>query len=249
MLLSSYNHEKQYNSCVNLQVSFLSHIELETQILSCLVFQIITFHTEIGFIAFLQTRITCKLDCFSGIQILVKVLNAWTSLVNFGKLWKSWLMSNQSHCKGKTETHSLYSELSGIPQVGNAIVIVSCLSEEPSQECLGAGLSATANNSLSIYPCRMVMLRPQPRACSVWQRGWWMVRAGRNGNEPWDSGGHYPPYVLEEFMKITWHTNIFLQPKQDILCQLWDPHIVYQYNFQDLSPFFPLCLNIVLLSK
>lgn len=203
-------------------------------------FLLITFHTEIGFITFLQTRITCKLDCFSGTQTLVNVPNAWTSLVNFGKLWKSWLMSNQSHCKGKTETHRLYSELSGIPQVGNAIVIVACLSEEPSQECLEAGLSATANNSLSISPSKTVMLRPQPHACSLWQRGWWMVRAGRNGNEPWDPGGHYPPYVLEEFMKITWHTNIFLQPKQDILCQLWDPHIVYQYNFQDLSPFF-LC--------
>lgn len=150
VLLSSCNCEKQYNSCVNLQVSSLSHIELETRILSCLGFQSVTFHTEIGFIAFLQTRITCKLDCFSGIQILVNVLNAWTSLVNFGKLWKSWLMSNQSHCKGKTETHRLYSELSGIPQVGNATVIVACLSEEPSRECLGAGLSATANNSPSI---------------------------------------------------------------------------------------------------
>lgn len=248
ILLNSYNCKKKYNSCVSLQLSFLSHIMLETQILSYLGSQILAFHTEIEYIAFLQTRITYKSGCFSAIQIFVNVLNAWTSLVNFGKVWKSWLMSNQNHRKGKTKTHRLYSEPSGGLQVGNATVIVACLSEEPSQECLGTGLSATANNSLSICPSRIVMLQPQPRACSVWQRSWWMVGESRNGNESWDSGGHYPPYVLEEFMKITWHTNIFLQPKQDILCQLWDPHVVYQYNFQDLSP-FSLCLYIVLLSK
>lgn len=164
--------------------------------------------------------------------------------MNFGKLWKSWLMSNQSCCKGKNKNQQAVSR---VFQVGNAIVIVAFLSEEPSQECLGTGLSATANNSLSIYPSRTVMLWPQPHACSVWQRGWWMGRASRNCNESWDSGGHYPPYVLEEFMKITWHTNIFLQPKQDILCQLWDPHIVHQYNFQDLSPFFPVLVHGIII--
>lgn len=197
--------------------------------------------TRIG--SFLTPRITCKSDCCSGIQILVNVLNAWTSSVNFGKLWESWLMSKQGRCKGENKTYRLYSEPCGIPQVGNAIITVACLSEEPSQECLGTGLSATANNSLRIYPSRTIMLWLQPRACSVWQSDWWMVRASRNGNESWDLGGHYPPYVLEEFMKITWHTNIFLPPKQDILCQLWDPHVVYQYNLQDLSPFFSVLVH------
>lgn len=219
----------------------------EPQILTCLVSQNLTFHTEIEYMTFSQIRIIRKSDCFSGIQIPVNLLKAWTSLVNFGKLWKSWLMSNQSSCKGKSATRRLYSEPSGIPQVENAIIIVACLSEEPSQECLGTGLSATANNSCSIYPSRIVMLRPQLSACSVWQSSWWMARASRNGNESWDSGGHYPPYVLEEFMKITWHTNIFLQPKQDILCQLWDPHVVYQYNFQDLSPFSSALIHSVII--
>lgn len=143
--------------------------------------------------------------------------------------------------------HRLYSEPSGIPQVENAIAIVAFLSEETSQECSGTGLSATANNSHSIYPSRTIMLWPQPHACSAWQSSWWMGRTSRNGNESWDSEGHYPPYVLEEFMKITWHTNIFLQPKQDILCQLWDPHVVHQYNFQDLSPFSPVLVHSVII--
>lgn len=191
VLLNSCNCEKQYNWCVNLQVS--SHTMPEPQTLSCLGSQLLPGHTEIEYRAFSQTRLTYKSDCFSGTQIPVNVLNAWTSLVNFGKLWKSWLMSNESRRKGETETRRLYSEPSGVPQVGNAMVIVACRSEEPSQECLGRGLSATANNSLGIYPSRTIMLRPQPRAGSVWQRGWWMVRASRNGNESWDSGGHYPP--------------------------------------------------------
>lgn len=112
ILLNSSNCEKQGCSCINLQSSFQSDVAPEPQILSFLGSQNLAFQTETEYVVFLQTRIELYASQpAQWIWTLVNIRNTWTSLVNFGKLWKSWLMSNQSCCKGKNKNQQAVSRV------------------------------------------------------------------------------------------------------------------------------------------